>query len=188
MYKILVKSFIPEATEFPHSPLLREQFTPELELMPQFGSRSEVFNEEGNTTKLQQQSLQGSSSFPLAGTTMPPGLQLISHCIPRGDVGLEGTTPVPAISHCNGGFWVHTNHLRCPWKSLWILQALQTCLMSHVPKSSSPGGSFKPQVSPLDAMGSKDTWLTKGKSACAGTRKLHKAKEINRKTSIKMPS
>lgn len=145
MYKILVKSFIPQATGFPHSPLPREQLTPELELVQQFGSRSEVFSEEGNTTKLQQQSLQGSSSFLLAGTTIPPGLQLISHCIPRGDVGLEGTTPVPAISHCSGGFWVHTNHLRCSWQSLWILQALQTCLMSHVPKSSSPGGSFKPQ-------------------------------------------
>lgn len=130
MYKILVKSLFQRQLNSP-SPLLGEQLTPELEFVPQFGSRSEVFSEEGNSTKLQQQSLQGSSSssFPLAGTTIPPGLQLMSHCIPRGHVGLEGTSPVPAMSHCNGGFWVHTNHLKCPWKSLWTLQALQTCLI-----------------------------------------------------------
>lgn len=75
MYKILVKSFIPEASEFPQSLLLREQLLPELELVPQFGSRSEVFSEEGNTTELQQQSLQGSSSFPTASKEERWGLK-----------------------------------------------------------------------------------------------------------------
>lgn len=133
--------------------------------MPQFGSRSEVFAEEGNTTKLQQQSLQGSSSssFPLAGTAVPPGLQLISHCSQRGEVGLEGTTPVPHVPLP----WRFLGFTQSPEMSLEIsldLQAPQMCLMSHVPKSSFPGGSFKPQVSPLDVMGSKDTWLTKGEN------------------------
>lgn len=96
------------------SPLLRPAH-PRAELVPQFGSRSEVFGEEGNTTKLQQQSLQSSSSSPLAGTTIPPGLQLISHCIQRGDVGLEEppmSLPCPTAMQV---FGYHTNHLSCPW-------------------------------------------------------------------------
>lgn len=122
MYKILVKSFIPEASEFPQSPLLRPAHprAGTCATVWKFGSRSEVFGEEGNTTKLQQQSLQSSSSSPLAGTTILPGLQLISHCIQRGDVGLEGTTHVPAMSHCHAGFWVSHKPPELPLESLWI--------------------------------------------------------------------
>lgn len=176
MYKILVKSFLLEASEFPQSPLLREQLTPELELVPQSGSRSEVRKETppSYSSKASRapapahflwqgpQSHQGSSSFPTAA---------------KGEMwGLEEPPVSLPCPHSSGGFWV--SHKPPEMPSEISLDFTGTTNVSDVtcPQIQLPRRFLKPHVSPLDAMGSKDTWLSKGKSACAGTRRLQKAK------------